>query len=290
MFSLDAMASQTLTLYQRLRGAASAAAGKSSWAQASIMYLRAYVTADLADPNDVHHIGHPLSQQRRAPSRCAHASRSREHCMTSVRAVIRNALATLLLGASSLVAQPPASGEGVLSPGDIIRITVWRKPEMSGEFTIAPDGSIAHPLYQEVKISGLSLDSAIARVRAFLSREEANPAFILAPLLRVAIGGEVRQPNLYSLPPTTTIAQALALAGGPTERGRLDRVRVSRAGGVVILDLAQPSAEVSRLPIRSGDQILVLRRREFIRDIVAPASSIIGALAGIASIAIASRR
>ena len=210
--------------------------------------------------------------------------------MTSLRFTLRSLLVAVLLAAPPLAAQAPAAGEGVLSPGDIIRITVWRKPEMSGEFTIAPDGSIAHPLYQEVHVSGLPLDSAIARVRAFLARDEANPAFILAPMLRVAVGGEVRQPNLYSLPPTTTIAQAVALAGGPTERGRLDRVRVSRAGGVITLDLAQPSATVARLPIRSGDQILVLRRRDFVRDIVAPASSIIGALAGIAGIAIASRR
>ena len=214
--------------------------------------------------------------------------------MTSFRSALRYALVAVLLGAPPLAAQQvpqaPASPEGTLSPGDIVRITVWRKPEMSGEFTIAPDGSIAHPLYQEVHVSGLPLDSAVARVRAFLARDEANPAFILAPLLRVAVGGEVRQPNLYSLPPTTTVAQAVALAGGPTERGRLDRVRVSRAGGVITLDLAQPSATVARLPIRSGDQILVLRRREFVRDIIAPAGSIIGALAGIASIAIASRR
>jgi polysaccharide export outer membrane protein len=210
--------------------------------------------------------------------------------MTSLRFTLRSLLVAVLLAAPPLAAQAPATGEGVLSPGDIIRITVWRKPEMSGEFTIAPDGSIAHPLYQEVHVSGLPLDSAIARVRAFLARDEANPAFILAPMLRVAVGGEVRQPNLYSLPPTTTIAQAVALAGGPTERGRLDRVRVSRAGGVITLDLAQPSATVARLAIRSGDQILVLRRRDFVRDVVAPASSIIGALAGIAGIAIASRR
>lgn len=209
--------------------------------------------------------------------------------MTSFRSAFRSALIALLLGAPAVGAQAPATGEGVLSPGDIIRITVWRKPEMSGEFTIAPDGSIAHPLYQEVRVSGLPLDSAVARVRAFLSRDEANPAFILAPLLRVAVGGEVRQPNLYSLPPTTTLAQAVALAGGPTERGRLDHVIVSRAGSVITLDLAQPSAAVSLLPIRSGDQIIVLRRRDFVRDVVAPTGSIIGALAGVASIVIATR-
>src|SRR5437016_2136635 len=45
----------------------------------------------------------------------------------------------------------------VLSPGDAIRIIVWRNAELSGEFTIAPDGSITHPLYREIKIAGLPI-------------------------------------------------------------------------------------------------------------------------------------
>ena len=32
----------------------------------------------------------------------------------------------------------------VLSPGDSVRIVVWRKPEMSGDFIVGPDGTITH--------------------------------------------------------------------------------------------------------------------------------------------------
>src|SRR5678815_5541740 len=42
---------------------------------------------------------------------------------------------------ASLVAQEPAPTgiQNVLTPGDSVRITVWRKPEFSGDYVIAPD-------------------------------------------------------------------------------------------------------------------------------------------------------
>jgi hypothetical protein len=48
-----------------------------------------------------------------------------------------------------LLAVPPAAGqgttEGTLRPGDVVRIDVWQKPELSGEFRVGIDGSLVHP-------------------------------------------------------------------------------------------------------------------------------------------------
>ena len=41
-----------------------------------------------------------------------------------------------------------------LKPGDMVRVTVWRKPELSGDFRVLADGSIAHPLYQAINVTG----------------------------------------------------------------------------------------------------------------------------------------
>jgi protein involved in polysaccharide export with SLBB domain len=172
----------------------------------------------------------------------------------------------------------------VLNPGDVLKITVWRRPELSGEFEVAPDGSIAHPLYREVKVAGVPLSTAEERVRAFLSQHELNAAFIMAPLFRVIVGGEVLKPGLYTLRPTTTVAQALALAGGPTERGRPDRVRISREGKVLVVDLTRPNSDL--IPVRSGDQIIVGRRRNSFLNVLVPTSSVVAAVAALVSIAV----
>lgn len=172
-------------------------------------------------------------------------------------------------------------GEIVLNPGDALRITVWRKPEMSGQFTIALDGTIAHPLYRAVRVSGVSMPALEARLRTFLEQYEEAPQFVLEPLLRVAIGGEVARPNLYTLGPETSISQAVALAGGATERGHPDRIRLTRRGTTSTIDLGSSTARASQIPIESGDEIVVERRRAIFREVITPVITIIGAAAAV---------
>jgi protein involved in polysaccharide export with SLBB domain len=166
----------------------------------------------------------------------------------------------------------------VLRPGDVVKISVWRKPELSGEFTVASNGAIADPFYSEVTVVGVPLATVTDRVRQYVSRIEASPRVWVEPRFRVSLGGEVRTPNLYSLSPETTIAQAVALAGGPTERGRLDRVVLLRNGRTELLDLTDPGDQRAAISVRSGDQLLVGRRSSIFRDYIAPGASLVGAV------------
>ena len=184
------------------------------------------------------------------------------------------------------MAQGPAvaaPNDIVLRPGDAVRITVWRKPELSGQFTIATDGSIAHPLYRSVRVTGASLATLETRLRTFLEQYEEAPQFVVEPLLRVSIGGEVARPNLYTLGPETSVSQAVALAGGPTDRGYADRIRLSRRGTTILIDLTKPGASTTQLAIQSGDEIVVDRRRAIFREYITPAITIIGAVAAVTS-------
>ena len=187
----------------------------------------------------------------------------------------------VLLAQTSTDARVPRAG--ALNPGDIVRITVWRKPELSGEFVIAADGTVSHPLYRAVRVTGLTLDAVDARIREFLGKLEANPQFVVEPLLRVAVGGEVRQPNLYTVGPETSLAQAVAMAGGPTERGRRDRVRLIRQDRETVVELRRSDASGAGTLIQSGDQVVVEQRRAFYRDVVSPVISVVGATAAIVS-------
>jgi polysaccharide export outer membrane protein len=171
-----------------------------------------------------------------------------------------------------------------LRPGDAVRITVWRKPEMSGEFAIATDGSLNHPLYRALRVTGIPLVTAEARLRTFLQQYETNPEFVMEPLLHVAVGGEVVRPNLYTLRPETSVSDAVAMAGGPTDRGRRDRVRLLRDGSEVVLDLTRPQPGFATTPIRSGDQILVDRKRAVFRETIGPIVMVAGATAAILNV------
>jgi polysaccharide export outer membrane protein len=180
-------------------------------------------------------------------------------------------------------AAPAASASSTLNPGDLVRITVWRKPELSGDFVIASDGTVSHPLYRGVRVTGIPLAAVEARLRDFLGTLEENPQFVVEPLLRVAVAGEVRQPNLYNLRPETSLAQAVAIAGGTTERGRRDRLRLVRDNREVVVDLRRPDQSGAGMLVRSGDQIVVERQRAA-WDVVGPVVSILGATAAIVSV------
>jgi polysaccharide export outer membrane protein len=195
---------------------------------------------------------------------------------------------TLLVGMVGHLAgqtQAATTEQVTLAPGDSIRVVVWRKPEMSGDFIIGSDGTITHPLYQAVRVGGVPFTSARANIRTFLARFEQDPQFVAEPLLRVAVSGEVGQPRVYALRPETTIGEAVAQAGGPREDANRDKVRVLRrdASGrqrEFFVSLLEPDAS-SSMRVHSGDQIVVDRSRSFFREIFLPGLSVLGSAASI---------
>lgn len=193
---------------------------------------------------------------------------------------MRRLLLTLLL---ALCAAPAAAQDttAAVRASDAIRLSVWRQAEFTGEFPIAPDGTILHPLLSEVRVVGRTREQVREQIRQVLLRYENDPQFVFDYLYRVGVTGEVRLPNLYSLPPETTIGQAVAAAGGVAEFGRLDQVRLMRGGREVLLDLRNPSPEVAEMRIRSGDQIRVTRRGASWRDYVGLAAGLVAAVASV---------
>jgi protein involved in polysaccharide export with SLBB domain len=196
-------------------------------------------------------------------------------------------LAFVVLSSSASAQEPRAqSGQAVLAPGDSVRIVVWRKPEFSGDFVVAPNGTITHPLFRVVQVGGLPFATAEANLRKYLSQFEQNPEFVMEPLVRVAVSGEVERPTVFALRPETTIAEAVARAGGVSQTGARNRVRVVRldAGGQqeeLVVNLTDPSVGYGKIPVQSGDQIIVDRRKSFMRDILLPTLGVIGSIASL---------
>jgi polysaccharide biosynthesis/export protein len=175
----------------------------------------------------------------------------------------------------------PAQVEAVLRPGDVVRITVWRKPELSGEFQVSSDGRIGEPFYMSVEVAGVPFTEAAARVRAHVERYESDPQVLVEPLLRVAVGGEVQRPDMYTFDRSVTVGQVVLLAGGPTPRADPGRVWLYRAGNRVRIDLYSPDDSIASSPIRSGDYVVVATERHFVRDSVLPVLLGVGATASI---------
>lgn len=194
--------------------------------------------------------------------------------------VLRLLRALVLLLAAALSPAAAAAQEGVLSPGDMVRVTVYRNPDMSGELVVGEDGTLLHPLYRDLRVTGLSQAQLNERITAHLARYGAEPAFVAEPLVRVTVSGEVRQPQVTTVRPGTTVFQSLAQAGGITPAGQASRVLLVRGGESRTLDLTVPGGPDATQPVRSGDLLVVERRSTWVRDVLTPAAS-------IASVAIA---
>jgi protein involved in polysaccharide export with SLBB domain len=143
-----------------------------------------------------------------------------------------------------------------VQPGDLIRLKVWREPEMSGDVIVNGVGEATLPRLGTVQVAGWSPDSLRGFLVSSYAKYLKDPAIDVTVLPRVTILGAVRNAGVQNVDPTMTIADALALAGGPSSDGKQDRVELRRRGERVPVKLTL-AMRLADTPVRSGDQLVV---------------------------------
>ena len=183
-------------------------------------------------------------------------------------------LALLLLGrAVSGAGQQPAvvtgaGGEYALRPGDIVRIQVWGQEAYSGQFQVDERGILQYPIIGDITVTNLTVADLRDRLREELERIFNRPFVTVTPLFRMAVLGEVARPGLYTVDPTLSVLDIVAMAGGTARNGDLNNIRLLRAGAEEQLSFRRENIQgrtLQDIGVRSGDQILVARR-PFTRD------------------------
>jgi polysaccharide export outer membrane protein len=165
----------------------------------------------------------------------------------------------------------------VLRPGDVVQVQVWRQPDYSGDITVGADGNLLHPVYRDLQVEGLTVRQVRTEVEGVLAGYIQGARVVVEPLFRVSVGGEVRQPGVYPMLRGTTVADAVSMAGGPTQVAKLDEVLLLRAGTQYNLRLSpEQLVTFGALPVVSGDQILIDRESDFSiwRDVVGPVATV----------------
>ena len=179
--------------------------------------------------------------------------------------------------------QGAATGEfsEPLRPGDVVRLRIWREPDLSGDFPVDESGQVVLPRLGPVSVMAISRDSLRRSLLAAYTTYLKNPSIEVMLLRRINVLGAVKNPGLYPVDPTMTVADALALAGGASADGRRDRVELLRGGEKVVVKL-DPGARLGDTPIRSGDQLYVPERSWFSRN----QGIVIGTVSAFAALAI----
>jgi polysaccharide export outer membrane protein len=169
---------------------------------------------------------------------------------------------------------PPEPGpmdraEYVIGPADVLRIQVWRNPELSVDVPVRPDGKISVPLVNDVQAAGLTTNELRDVLAQGLSE------FVAAPDVTVIVNqinsksvhvvGEVGRPTAIQLVADMRALEVIALAGGFTPYADKSDIRILRPnpdGSVVeyrfnynaFLKGKRPE---SNLRLQPGDTIVV---------------------------------
>ena len=166
------------------------------------------------------------------------------------------------------VAQPaPALTSSPARPGDVVRLRVWREPDLTGDFVIEETGMVVLPRLGPVEATAETAESLRKRVSSAFAEFLPHTSISVMVLRRVQILGAVRNPGLYPVDPTMTLGDALALAGGPTIQGKPNTVQLLRDGKHIAANLSSHTP-IANSALRSGDQIFVPERSWLSRNAV----------------------
>jgi polysaccharide biosynthesis/export protein len=130
----------------------------------------------------------------------------------------------------------PRAKELVLGVGDVVAINVWENKEFNTEATIRPDGTITMPLIGDLKAAGETPSSLKGQIKTLLADYvKSTPGTELVTIAvkdwrsyKFTIHGEVGRPGVYTAAGFVTIADALAMAGGPTRFAKQGEVKIFR--------------------------------------------------------------
>jgi len=106
----------------------------------------------------------------------------------------------------------------IIGADDVLAINVWKEPEVSRTVPVRSDGKISVPLAGEVQASGETprqLEKELAtKLQSFISEPEVTVIVTEVKSQKFNILGMVSKPGSYPLTNSSTVLDAIALAGG----------------------------------------------------------------------------
>jgi polysaccharide biosynthesis/export protein len=128
----------------------------------------------------------------------------------------------------------------VIGPADVVRVTVWKDPNLSTDAAVRPDGTITLPLVGDIPAAGLTaaeLQAKVAeRLAAYAKDAVVTVAIVDVNSYRFTVAGNVEHPGMFSPKYYVTVSEAIALAGGPNRYASTGNMVLVRRGERVPID------------------------------------------------------
>jgi polysaccharide export outer membrane protein len=179
-------------------------------------------------------------------------------------------------------ARAQQNGVPAVAPQDVLTITVWGQPELSGKFSIDADGTLTFPLVGRVKAAGLlprEIEETLQQRLAdgYLKDPQLSVTAERSDTQTINVMGEVKQAGSFPAARGMSLIEALARAGSTTEMAggtiliTRPQVRMPSSGAAdearedapdvvrVNLKALQSGAAGTNLQLRGGETVFVPR-------------------------------
>lgn len=154
-----------------------------------------------------------------------------------------------------------------LNNNDLITISVYEEPDLNKTVRVDTNGTISYPLLGNIKAQGLTAKELEAEITRLLMEDylvSPQVSVFINEYSKVSILGEVKKPGAYELKAGLTILDAIALAGGFTEKSNAKDVKLIRSKGSVKETIKIDANAIvtqgdreQNLRLQSGDLVIV---------------------------------
>ena len=158
-----------------------------------------------------------------------------------------------------------------LSPGDVVKITVYDHPDLATEARLNESGGTSFPLLGEIKLGGGTVQQAEANIArsleqgGFIKHAQVNLIVLQFRGQQVNVLGQVNRPGRYPIEQASSLTDILALAGGVGGGGADQIVLIRRNGGkderhvIDTLEMFLDGKLAKNTEVTGGDVIYVPR-------------------------------
>src|ERR1700737_941969 len=112
--------------------------------------------------------------------------------------------------------------------GDMLKVSVWKEPQLQGPILISPDGGFSFPLVGEVDGRGKTVAELQVIMTQRLSKYISDPVVSVSITEihgnKVYVIGQVAKPGEFIVNPRVDVMQALSMAGGTTPFASLSNI------------------------------------------------------------------
>lgn len=144
----------------------------------------------------------------------------------------------LVLGGLALCGNAQAQEVGyTVKPGDMLRISVWKEPDLTSPVLVTPDGAFSFPLVGQIEARNKTVTELTQMIGERLKKYIADPVVTVGVQEihgnKIYVIGQVNKPGEFIMNVRVDVMQSLSMAGGTTPFAGLKDISIIRRTGSV---------------------------------------------------------